>query len=278
MPTPAIDPDAFNAFEAEGWERRAEGYHDFFASITTRAIDPLLDAAAVGAGSRVLDVATGPGYVAAAALARGAEARGIDVAEEMVELARRLNPEATFVQGDAEQLPFEGGTFDAAVANFAILHVGRPERATAELRRVLRPGGKVALTVWDIPERCRLMGIFVDAVAEAGAAPPRSVPAGPDFFRFSDDDEFTRLLTGAGLGEARVETIEFRHRPASASEVWDGMLGGTVRIRALVEGQGDETKRRIRAAFERLVANCDSGQGLEIPIAVKLASAASVEN
>jgi SAM-dependent methyltransferase len=268
-----VDPDAFNAFEAEGWERRAGSYHDFFAPITTRAIEPLLDAAAVGPGISVLDVATGPGYVAAAALSRGAEATGLDVAAGMVELASRRNPEARFVQGDAERLPFEDGSFGAAVANFAILHVGRPERAAAELARVLRPGGRVALTVWDLPARSRLMGVFVDAVAEAGTSPPSGIPAGPDFFRFSDEGEFARLLAGAGFADAGVRTVEFRHRPSSSSELWDGMLGGTVRVRALIEGQSEEAKHRIRGAFERLVGKCDSGDGIEIPVVVKLASA-----
>jgi SAM-dependent methyltransferase len=268
-----IDADAFNAFEAEGWEGRAGGYHDFFASITRRPIEPLLDAAAVGPGASLLDVATGPGYVAGAAQAREARPTGVDVAAEMVELARRLHPGIPFVQGDAERLPFGDASFDAAVANFAILHVGRPERAAAELARVLRPGGRVALTVWDVPERSRLMGVFVDAVAEAGAAPPPSVPAGPDFFRFSDADQFTRLLAGAGLADESVEAIEFRHHATSAREIWDGMLNGTVRIRALVDDQDNETRRRIRAAFERLVAECDSATGIEIPVAVKLASA-----
>jgi SAM-dependent methyltransferase len=90
--TGEIEATAFNAFEAEGWERRAGAYHGFFAPITSRAIDPLLDAAAVGPGTWLLDVATGPGYVVAAALARGAQPTGLDVAAEMVAMARRLNP------------------------------------------------------------------------------------------------------------------------------------------------------------------------------------------
>lgn len=272
MPSP-IDPDAFNAFEAEGWERRAGGYHDFFAPITSQPIERLLDAAGVGAGSTVLDVATGPGYAAAAAQARGAKATGIDVATEMVELAGRVHPDVRFFRGDAERLPFDDASFHAAIGNFAILHVGRPMRAAAELARVLRPGGRTALTVWDVPERSRLMGVFVDAVAEAGASPPPGTPPGPDFFRFSDANEFTRLLTTVGLADAKVETVEFRHHPISADVLWDGMLGGTVRIRALVEGQSDETARRIRAAFDRLIAGCDTGDGIEIPVSVKIASA-----
>jgi protein-L-isoaspartate O-methyltransferase len=69
-----IDPDAFNRFEAAAWEQRPDGYHRFIAPITTRVIEQLLDDAEVDRGARVLDVATGPGYVAAACARRQARA------------------------------------------------------------------------------------------------------------------------------------------------------------------------------------------------------------
>jgi SAM-dependent methyltransferase len=102
-----IDPDAFNAFEAAGWEQRAQDYDRFFHPLTSRLVAPLLDAASVVAGTRVLDIATGPGYVAGEAAARGAEVVGADVAEAMVALARRLHPDIDFRQADAHALPFE---------------------------------------------------------------------------------------------------------------------------------------------------------------------------
>ena len=80
----SIDPEAFREFEAAGWEKASDAYHRFFGPITGRLIPPLLDAARVGPGSRVLDVATGPGYVAAQARQRGASAVGIDIAHQMV--------------------------------------------------------------------------------------------------------------------------------------------------------------------------------------------------
>src|SRR5258705_252767 len=88
-PLMTIDPDAFDAFEAAGWETAATAYDEFFAGVTGHAVGPLLDAAGVTAGKRVLDAATGPGYVAAAASERSAAVVGIDVAAAMVELARR---------------------------------------------------------------------------------------------------------------------------------------------------------------------------------------------
>src|SRR3954469_20200810 len=83
MGKPPVDADAFNAFEAAGWEKQVSGYEDFFGPITTRLVGPLLDAAEVGRGARVLDVASGPGYVAAAAAERGAVVIGVDIAEGM---------------------------------------------------------------------------------------------------------------------------------------------------------------------------------------------------
>ena len=170
-------PGRVQRVRGSGLEQRTDGYHDFFGPITTRVIDQLLDAAEVERGMRVLDAASGPGYVAAACAERGADVVGVDVTAEMVSLARTLCPGLEFRQADAEQLPFEDGAFDAVLANFLILHVGRPEQVAAGLARVLRPGAKLALSTWDVPERARLLGVLVEAVAEAGGQPTTGRPA-----------------------------------------------------------------------------------------------------
>jgi ubiquinone/menaquinone biosynthesis C-methylase UbiE len=266
------DPDAFNAFEAAGWEERAQGYDRAFRSLTSRLAEPLLDAASVTSGTRVLDIASGPGYVAGRAAARGAEVVGVDVAEAMVMLARQLQPGVEFRQADAHALPFADGSFDAVLGNFAILHLGRPEQAAAEFVRVLAPGGRLALTVWDAPDRARFLGVLIDAFAEAGATPPEGVPAGPDFFRFANDEEFDALLRDQGLEDRLVETIEFTFSVASADEDWDSLLGGTVRVSALVLGQAEDTQLRIRDAFHRQMDEYRTADGFELPVSVKLGS------
>jgi SAM-dependent methyltransferase len=267
-----IDPDAFNAFEAAGWEGAARGYDRSFRSLTSRLAEPLLDAAAVSGGTRVLDVATGPGYVAGRAARRGAQVVGVDIASAMLELARELNPGIDFRQADAQVLPFEDGSFDAVVGNFVILHLGRPEQAAAEFVRVLAPEGRLALTVWDTPDRARFLGVVLEAVGETGATPPEDVPAGPDFFRFADDEEFGTLLAGAGLEERRVQRIEFTLEVPDAAEYFDALLGGTVRVSALVLRQPDEMQEKIRAAFERRMEEYRGAGGFELPVSVKLAS------
>jgi ubiquinone/menaquinone biosynthesis C-methylase UbiE len=270
---PEIDADAFNAFEAAGWEARADGYDRFVGRVTSRFADALLDAARVGPGTRLLDLATGPGYVAARAAERGAETIGVDVAEAMVSLAGRLHPGLEFRRADVHELPFEDGTFDAVVGNFVILHLGRPEQATAEFARILRPGGRLALTTWDWPQRARVRGLFLDAVAETGVAAPADLPAGPDLFRFADDAEFDGLLRASGLEDPIVETISFGHRVASADELWDGFLSGSLRAAALIVGQSEEGRRSIRDAFDGLVREYEREGALEIPVSAKLACA-----
>lgn len=271
MTSQTIDADAFNAWETKGWQERAEAYHRRFTPLTSRIIGPLLDLAEVGPGSRVLDVASGPGYAGAASVERGATATGVDRAAAMVELAGRLHPRVEFVRVNAERLPFDDASFDAVVGNLAILHFGRPERAVHEFARVLAAGGMLALSTWDHPAVGRLPGVFFEAIHESGATAPPDIPAGPPFFRFGDEAAFTRLLDQAGFSEVAVRTVAFTHRLPSAEALWDWMIEGTVRAGALVRRQPDAVAARIRAALLRLAAEYAGDGGLDLPVSVKIA-------
>jgi SAM-dependent methyltransferase len=265
--------EAFTAFELAGWQAKAQPYHDFFAPVTGRLAEPLLDLAGVTAGMRVLDAATGPGYVAAAAARRGAACVGVDLAPAMVSLARLLHPDLDVRTGDLHALPFPDGGFDAVLVNFALMHVARPERAAAECARVLAPGGRLAVSVWDRPGRSRLVGLFGEAVAEAGASPPPDLPDGPPFFRFADDAELGRLLHRPGLTRIETRTVGFTHRLPSAGALWDGVVGGTVRTAAVVAGQPPDVRERVRAAFDRLVEPYLTEDGLDVPVSVRITAA-----
>jgi ubiquinone/menaquinone biosynthesis C-methylase UbiE len=143
-----IDRDAFLNFERDAHDRIAGSYNDLFAAVTDGAIAPLLDAADVHTGMRLLDVAAGPGRLTRAAAERGALATGCDLAPAMVDLARRLNPGIRFDEASANALPYADGSFDAVVCAFGIGHFPDPERVISEFARVIAPGGLAAMSWW----------------------------------------------------------------------------------------------------------------------------------
>jgi ubiquinone/menaquinone biosynthesis C-methylase UbiE len=278
----AIDSDGldfrtldFGALERAGWEDKARAYYQACRPITYRLIDPLLDAARVASGTRVLDVGSGPGDVAARAAERGARAVGLDLAQAMVSLAAEVHPGLDFIVGDAQSPPFEECSFDAIVGNFSFHHLRDQARALAAWRRLLRPGGCLALTAWDEPQANRLLGLFADALAEvdpslsAGLAAGSSQPA-----MFVPDDRYHEVLRAAGFHPTRVESVSFILRLGSAEALWAGVLAATVRTAASIESLAPDTRARVREAFERLVAGHRTPGGLAVPAAVKLISGA----
>lgn len=255
----------FHEFEHAGWEKLPARYHDAFADLTTQSIRHLLDAVAVKPGTKLLDVATGPGYVAAAAARRGATAIGMDFAAAMVAQARGRYPEVEFKEGDAEKLPFPDASFDAVTVSFGMLHFGAPERALAEAHRVLRPGGKIAFTVWAPPSESRGFGIVLDAIQKHGNMNV-PIPPGPPFFRFSDPAECKKALSAAGFRPAEVKKIPQTWRVESGQALWDIMLGSTVRTGALLRAQTPQ-------ALEAIRAEVIAGYKEKLPMPAVLASA-----
>ena len=145
--------DTFSQREREGWQRNAAEYDSVDLPATRQAFAPLLDSAGVLRGRHVLEVASGTGHLAAEAVARGAIVVGIDVAPNMVALARQRFPGASFREGNAEALPFEDEQFDAVLCCFGFLHFAEPVQALREALRVLKPGGTLSFTVWCAPEQ-----------------------------------------------------------------------------------------------------------------------------
>ncbi|HEX2105780.1 MAG TPA: methyltransferase domain-containing protein [Solirubrobacteraceae bacterium] len=275
MSGPAAGGDPFGAFERAGWNAgRAAPYHAALGAITARPVEALLDAAGIGPGMRVLDVASGPGYAAARAAARGADAVGVDFSAEMVALARELHPGVEFREGDAAALPFDDGAFDAVIANFLMPHVADLPAVVRELARVARAGGRVGLTTWDEEGTIYARGV-PEAVAAAGAAPPADLPPGPPFFQYSEHAAFAALLSGAGLVDAQVSAFAFTHRIDDLDAFFADFIAGTVRMNALVTRQSPETQARIRAQFARILAPFRDGTGgFKVPCVVKVGSAA----
>jgi SAM-dependent methyltransferase len=269
------DAANFKQFEARGWTAQAGTYGELSGQVTSRFAEPLLDAAGVRHGDRVLDVASGPGYVAERAEARGAIPLGIDIADGMVALARRNHPELEFTVGDAEDLPLEDGGFDAVVGNFVINHLPEPNRGVAEAARVLVAGGHLAFSAWQRPDRMLVMGLIGQAIEAAGVKEDEraaGIPSGPDGYRFADQAEFRGLLEGAGLVEVDVEPVELVHRIADAEELWRGFMGGSVRGSTFVRAQPDAVQAGIREALDAVVEPYRAGDVLEVPVAANIAS------
>ena len=198
----------FKSLEHQGWNERARFYDDYTARLTSFAIGPLLDAAEVRRGARVLDVCCGTGTAAAEAARRGATVTGIDLSEDMIRTAQAKALAVDFQIGDAEAVPFPDRSFDCVICNFGILHLPDPERGIAEAARVLRPGGKLALAVWSHAASNPFHYVLADILERYVASPPQE-PDAPDAFRFAAPGKLLDVARAAGLADARERLLAF---------------------------------------------------------------------
>lgn len=266
---------AFADFEREGWEdaQVVAGYDQNLAGVTTQSIPALLDAAGVRAGTRALDLATGGGYAAQAALLRGADIIGIDFSAAQIRLARNRHPAVRFDQADAESLPFASDTFDAVVCAFGICHMPDPERVLREACRVLKPGGRFAFSVWDIPGRAVGIGAVYDAVRAHGSMDV-GLPAGPDFFAFSDAADSISALRAAGFDSPHVIEVPQVWRLEDPASIFDRIADSSVRAGAMLRSQTAAAIAAIRAALQENAARYKRDAGFEIPMPAIVATAA----
>jgi SAM-dependent methyltransferase len=263
------DTEAIRAFEHAGWERAAGGYEASFATATRQFIPALLDAAAVGAGRSVLDVACGPGFVAAGAAERGAEVRGLDFSAAMLGVARGRHPGIVFDQGDAEALPYSDTRFDAVVSNFGIHHVPRPIMALRQAHRVLRTGGLLAFTIWATPGENIAWKLVFDAVRRCGDMSASRAPAPGGGFGTPDDCVAALEKAGfTGIGSRKLTGL---WRQADGQALLGALRSGTARMAALIEAQPADAIPAIVEEINREAAAYRDADGLAIPMAAFVA-------
>jgi SAM-dependent methyltransferase len=225
-------------------------YEEFFVpALFSQWTDRVLDAAAVDAGHRVVDVGCGTGVLAAAARERvgpGGAVTGFDPNDGMLAVARSTHIGIDWRQGTAEDLPFADRAYDRAVSQFALMFFTDPDRALAEIVRVTRPDGRIALAVWDglahnagYARLADLLGrLFGNEAAEALGTP----------FRLGDRHTLAALVSG-GVADPVVTAHRGEARFASL-ETW---LHTEVRGWTLAETIDDEGfDRLLRAASSEL--------------------------
>ncbi len=181
-------------------------YEEFFVPALFGEWGPrIAEAARIRSGDVVLDVACGTGVAARAAAAHGARVTGLDRNEGMLAVARRTAPQIGWRAGRAEALPFADRSFDAVLCQFGLMFFEDRVAALAEMWRVLRPGGRLALAVWGAAEGSpgyAQMIALIDRLFGAQAADALRAP-----FALGDRQALAALLEAAGIRGTTIETI-----------------------------------------------------------------------
>lgn len=266
---PTIDPKALKQFERARFSQVAAAYDQTVAKVTSQVDEALLDAVGTTHGTRLLDVACGPGWLGAAAVRRQAKVTGLDSAQQMVVIARSRCPEAEFYHGDAESLPFEGDRFEAVVCNLGLLHFPDPERAIAEAFRVLKPSGHYAFTCWTPPARNPFMDLILGSVQIHGTM-DLDLPVGPPLFRFGNPAECERVLSAEGFVSVSVTELPLVWSFAEPEDVVPGVVASTARLGPMLAMQTKEQRHKIEQVIIEGAKQYATDSGIEVPASVVL--------
>jgi ubiquinone/menaquinone biosynthesis C-methylase UbiE len=269
------DFTAFGNMERRGWgdATRAAGYVDLFSSASDQAIDKLLDAVDARTGIKALDLCCGQGNVSEALLRRGCEVVGIDFSPAMLAFARGRASNATFIEADAQDLPFDDAEFDVVVSNLGVCHVPDQPRALAQARRVLRPAGKFAMTVWCGPDTSPCFAAVYRAIKVHGHSDV-SIPAGPDFHQFASRDQAVKLLLDAGFSNIDVSIVDCAWDLDAPEDLFEIYARGTVRVATMLAHQPQENLAAIRSALALSVRQqFSNGDRWRIPVPAALVRA-----
>lgn len=200
-------------------------------------------------GERILDLATGTGWTSRLVARRGANVTGVDIAADLLAGAReRAKAEGLNIEyhiGDAEQLPFAAGEFDGVVSTCGVMFSSRPESAAAEIARVTRTGGRVALTTW-LPDS----NLFKMFLVMKPYMPPPSDPAPPSPFAWGKPERVRELLGDAF--DLRFEQGTSFYREPSGEAAWNTFstsYGPTKALAANLDGDRRAALKRDFIAF-----------------------------
>jgi SAM-dependent methyltransferase len=197
-------------------------------------------------GERVLDLATGTGWTSRLVAARGASVTGVDIAQDLIAAARaRAETDRLAIEyrhGDAERLPFADATFDAVVSTCGVMFASRPEAAAAEIARVTRKGGRVALTTW-LPDS----NLFKMFMVMKPYMPPPPNPAPPSPFEWGRAERVSALL--GGTFELKFERGTSFYREPSGEAAWNTFSTGYGPTKSLAAGLDEARRAELRRDF-----------------------------
>lgn len=213
-------------------------------------------------GERVLDVATGTGWTSRLVARRGAVVTGVDFAPDLIEAARASATAAglriDYQVGDAEALPFVDGEFDAVVSTVGVMFVSRPEAAAAELARVTKKGGRLALTTWthdsNVFEMFKVMKAYM---------PPPAAPAPPSPFEWGRRERLEQLLGGAF--DLRFEQAVSFYREPSGEAAWQTFATGYGPTRMLAGNLPDDRREALHKDFVAFHERFRTDLGVTVP-------------
>ena len=253
---------------AVGWERDRRWMWEMSRPVS----EGMLETLRPQPGQTILEVAAGAGDTGfAAARAIGPEGRLIstDFAPEMVDAARRESERlgldnVEHRQMDAERMDLDDDSVDGVLCRWGYMLMADPAAALAETRRVLRPGGRLSISVWGDPERNPWATIPTQALREHTGAPPANIHD-PGIFAMADPARARALLGGAGFAEARFEEVEVLYRFEDFDGYWRFVTDLAGAIAVVLRALPDEDREAIRAAVADATREFRADAGLELP-------------